>query len=53
MTEPTCVQCGAIAAEGYYDDCMEQYYCDEACFNDWADAHFEDVTEFYKRMNLG
>lgn len=53
MTEPTCVQCGVIASEGYYDDRAEHYYCDDRCFEDWADNNFEEITDFYKRMNLG
>lgn len=52
MTEPTCVICGANADNGYYDSLREQYYCDHGCFEDWADEHYEEVVDFYRRMNI-
>lgn len=49
---PTCAQCKRAIADGLYDDRAEHYYCDEACFHDWADENFEEVADFYRRMNV-
>lgn len=49
---PTCDQCGAEVNVGYYDSRGEQYYCSDGCFEDWADSHFDEVVEFYRRINL-
>lgn len=49
---PTCAVCNGDASNGYYDSHAERYYCDDGCFEDWADANSEVVTEFYKRLNL-
>lgn len=49
---PTCVQCGADASDGYYDDHAGHYYCDKRCYYDWADDNFEVVAEFYRKLNV-
>lgn len=35
-----------------YDERQAQYFCNVDCFRDWADEHFEVITEFYERMNV-
>lgn len=34
-----------------YDDRKERYYCDEDCFETWAQDNTDDLIDFYKRMN--
>jgi hypothetical protein len=35
-----------------YDDKADEYFCDEGCFEDWAEYFIDDVIDFYKRMNI-
>jgi len=53
-TRTTCANCGAerYADEMLYDDHMEHYVCDRACFEDWADDNFEIVNDYYVRLNV-
>lgn len=50
----TCANCGASIApdNAIYDDREHIYHCDRACFHEWADAHFDEVTAFYERLNI-
>lgn len=50
-----CDNCGGetFASDFLYDEYSEQYFCDRACFHDWADEHFDEVSEFYFDMNVG
>ncbi len=53
MAEPIkCANCKREIDDGLYDDYREQYYCDNDCFNDWADGNFEEVVLFYAKMNV-
>lgn len=51
-TPITCAQCKRVCHDGLYDDRRGQYYCDTACYNDWADGNFEEVVLFYAEMNV-
>lgn len=54
MTSATCAQCNATLSpeDGAYDEQTQAYFCNVDCFRDWADEHFEEITEFYERMNV-
>lgn len=49
-----CSQCNAEVSpeDASYDERQAQYFCNVDCFRDWADEHFEVITEFYERMNV-
>lgn len=49
-----CAACGHSCDTGtaLYDSRAGLYFCDEQCFADWADGHSEEVTEFYRLMNV-
>lgn len=50
----SCTQCNALSSseDMSYDERQAQYFCNVDCFRDWADEHFEVITEFYERMNV-
>lgn len=54
MDAINCDQCGGLVDldDALYDEHSEQYFCDRECFLDWADDHFDEVTEFYEKLNL-
>lgn len=53
MTTPiTCVQCKRQCNDGLYDDRRGHYFCDTACYEDWADDNHEEVVLFYAEMNV-
>jgi hypothetical protein len=55
MNEQHCASCKAIIAEGksaVYDENTEHYFCNRYCFEDWADDHFEQVADFYAKLNV-
>jgi hypothetical protein len=48
-----CHTCKAnLVADAFviYDDHKERYYCDDDCFEAWAEED-EDVIDFYRRLN--
>ncbi len=49
-----CAACGDPCDTGtaLYDSRAGLYFCDDQCFADWADGHSEEVTEFYRLMNV-
>lgn len=49
-----CAQCNVtvIPEDSVYDDHTSQYFCDKACFLDWADDNNEVITEYYVRLNV-
>jgi hypothetical protein len=50
-----CHTCKANIPEGkfaVYDDKKERYYCDEYCFETWAEDNYDELIDFYKRMNV-
>lgn len=50
-----CANCAGRRAIGdmLFDERAEHYVCDRECFNEWADANFEHVSEYYYEMNIG
>lgn len=55
MTVAHCASCDAPIREGksaVYDEQSEQHFCDRRCFRDWADDHFEQVADFYAKLNV-
>ena len=47
-----CATCGSKKV-ALYDDRAELYFCDEQCFDEWAeDAGAETVIDFYKNLNI-
>lgn len=54
MISTSCAQCNATISpeDAAYDERQAQYFCNVDCFRDWADEHFEVITEFYERMNV-
>jgi hypothetical protein len=50
----TCGACQSNIPSGFakYDDKSEEYFCNEGCFETWAEDNSDDVIEFYKRMNV-
>lgn len=46
-----CANCGGRGREYIYDDLSENTFCDRECFAEWADDNFEEVAEFYFRLN--
>ncbi len=49
-----CAGCGQSTSveTSLVDDRTDNYFCDEACFRQWADDNFEEVAEFYRKMNV-
>jgi hypothetical protein len=49
-----CYSCKDDIPAGFalYDDKTEQYFCDETCFETWAEEFSDDIRDFYKRMNV-
>jgi hypothetical protein len=52
-----CANCDAPITSGLYDDRADLYFCDEQCFDEWADdsgpsGGAEIVREFYRTMNV-
>jgi len=54
MTSATCAQCGVtiIPEDSVYDDHTSEFFCDKACFLDWADDNMDVVSDFYVRLNI-
>lgn len=49
--------CASCQAAGFdidmlYDERNENYFCDEDCFLEWADANFEEVSRYYYDANI-
>lgn len=47
-----CGRATVAPEDAVYDDRTSAYYCDEGCFRDWADTHYEEVIAFYERLNI-
>ena len=49
-----CAACGHPCDTGtaLYSSRDSLYFCDEQCFNEWADEHFGEIAEFYRLMNV-
>lgn len=35
-----------------YDELSGRYFCDKNCFLEWADAYYEEICDYYYRMNI-
>ena len=51
-----CNRCSAPisgADSPVFDERLDVYYCDTACFRDWAADNIEAMIEFYEGLNVG
>ena len=49
-----CENCGAerLASDLLFDEYAEVFVCDRKCFDEWHDANFETVGNYYFEMNV-
>lgn len=38
--------------DALFDEQTEIFFCDDDCFDEWADDHFDDIMKEYKQMNI-
>ncbi|WP_176447282.1 hypothetical protein [Lentibacillus sp. CBA3610] len=38
--------------DALFDEQSEVFFCDDGCFEDWADDHFEAIMQQYKRVHV-
>lgn len=50
---PACAECGQLidGPTATYDDHADNYFCNDSCFDDWAERHAERIERFYAEMN--
>ncbi|MFC2947630.1 hypothetical protein [Virgibacillus sediminis] len=50
----TCEICDAQTSldDALFDEQAEVYFCDNGCFEDWADDNFHDIVEQYREMHV-
>lgn len=54
-TNGECAECAkAIRVEdALYDENTEKHFCNDDCFQEWANNHVESVIDYYIKMNVG